>query len=77
MNNAITLKKGEKGINSAPPNPWVGCVLVKNGKIIGKGYHAKAGTAHAEVVAIKDAINNSNEKLIEGIFQEEYFCKFF
>ena len=37
------------------PNPMVGAVIVKNGKIEGKGYHAKAGMPHAEVNAIKNA----------------------
>ena len=34
------------------PNPMVGCVLVKNGLVIGEGYHQKFGEAHAEVNAI-------------------------
>lgn len=37
------------------PNPMVGCVIVKNGKIIAEGYHHKAGTDHAELDAIKNA----------------------
>ena len=37
------------------PNPLVGALVVKNGKIVGEGYHKKAGTAHAEVIAIKKA----------------------
>ena len=37
------------------PNPRVGAVLVKNGRIIGKGYHRKAGLPHAEIEAINDA----------------------
>ncbi|MFH1798761.1 MAG: bifunctional diaminohydroxyphosphoribosylaminopyrimidine deaminase/5-amino-6-(5-phosphoribosylamino)uracil reductase RibD [Candidatus Omnitrophota bacterium] len=37
------------------PNPMVGAVIVKNGKVIGKGYHRRAGGDHAEVSAIKDA----------------------
>lgn len=53
MRQAIRL--GERGRLSAPPNPWVGCVLVKNGKIIGSGYHQHCGEAHAEEVAIRSA----------------------
>lgn len=37
------------------PNPWVGCIIVKNDKIIGSGYHQGPGTQHAEVVALKKA----------------------
>ena len=46
-----------KGAGSVSPNPMVGAVLVKNGKVIGEGYHKKYGAAHAEV----DAMNNSTE----------------
>lgn len=37
------------------PNPWAGCVIVKNGAIIGRGAHRGAGTNHAEVEALADA----------------------
>lgn len=37
------------------PNPWVGCVIVKNGKIVGRGYHRGPVTNHAEVEAIRQA----------------------
>ena len=48
---ALALKaKGRTG-----PNPMVGAVLVKEGRIIGEGYHASAGADHAEVVALKAA----------------------
>ena len=39
--------------NKVYPNPLVGCVIVKNEKIIGRGYHKKFATNHAEVNAIK------------------------
>ncbi|MBD3210615.1 bifunctional diaminohydroxyphosphoribosylaminopyrimidine deaminase/5-amino-6-(5-phosphoribosylamino)uracil reductase RibD [Candidatus Micrarchaeota archaeon] len=41
------------------PNPRVGAVIVKNGKIIGKGYHRRPGTPHAEIVALQRAGNNA------------------
>lgn len=50
MQRAINLAK--KGRFTTTPNPNVGCVLVKNGKVIGEGYHQKAGQGHAEVNAI-------------------------
>ncbi len=52
---ALALKLAEKGRGTTSPNPMVGCVLVKRGKIVGKGFHKKAGTEHAEVLAIRDA----------------------
>jgi len=46
------LELAETGIASVSPNPMVGCVIVKDHKIIGEGFHAKIGDAHAEVNAI-------------------------
>ena len=37
------------------PNPRVGCVLVNDGAVVGRGFHRGAGTAHAEAVALTDA----------------------
>ncbi|MCB1136091.1 MAG: bifunctional diaminohydroxyphosphoribosylaminopyrimidine deaminase/5-amino-6-(5-phosphoribosylamino)uracil reductase RibD, partial [Chlamydiia bacterium] len=37
----------------SPPNPWVGCVLVKDGRIVGKGHTQPPGEAHAEVMALR------------------------
>jgi len=48
------LKLAEKGISAVEPNPAVGCVIVKAGQVIGKGYHKKFGGPHAEVNAIED-----------------------
>ncbi|AEM72999.1 bifunctional diaminohydroxyphosphoribosylaminopyrimidine deaminase/5-amino-6-(5-phosphoribosylamino)uracil reductase RibD [Caldicellulosiruptor acetigenus] len=56
MNMALDLAK--KASPLVLPNPRVGCVIVKNGTIIGKGYHQKYGEKHAEVLAIEDAIKN-------------------
>ena len=56
LDKAILLATIPMGLVS--PNPYVGAVIVKDGKIIGEGFHAKAGTAHAEVVAIQNAKNN-------------------
>jgi len=55
MNLAIKLALKGKGLVS--PNPLVGSIVVKNGYIIGRGFHAKAGLAHAEVVALDEAGN--------------------
>jgi diaminohydroxyphosphoribosylaminopyrimidine deaminase/5-amino-6-(5-phosphoribosylamino)uracil reductase len=48
------VKLAEKGISSVEPNPAVGCVVVKAGQLIGKGYHKKFGGPHAEVNALAD-----------------------
>ncbi|MDP2209288.1 MAG: bifunctional diaminohydroxyphosphoribosylaminopyrimidine deaminase/5-amino-6-(5-phosphoribosylamino)uracil reductase RibD [Bacteroidota bacterium] len=52
------FKLAQKGAGYVSPNPLVGCVIVKDGKIIGRGYHKQFGKAHAEVNAFKRAKNN-------------------
>lgn len=49
------LKLAKRGSGWTNPNPMVGAVLVKNGKIIGKGYHKKVGLPHAEIEALNHA----------------------
>ncbi len=49
------IKLAKKGSGNVSPNPMVGCVIVKNGKIIGKGYHKKYGGNHAEINAVNSA----------------------
>lgn len=53
MQMAISLAQRAKGFTS--PNPCVGAVVVKDGIVVGKGFHRAAGLAHAEVEAIDDA----------------------
>src|SRR5687767_5057778 len=50
-----TLALAEGGLNSATPNPRVGCVLVRKDAIVGEGWHERAGGPHAEVVALEKA----------------------
>jgi diaminohydroxyphosphoribosylaminopyrimidine deaminase/5-amino-6-(5-phosphoribosylamino)uracil reductase len=45
----------EQGRFTCAPNPTVGCIIVRQGELIGRGYHAVRGEGHAEVQAIKDA----------------------
>jgi diaminohydroxyphosphoribosylaminopyrimidine deaminase/5-amino-6-(5-phosphoribosylamino)uracil reductase len=53
MRRALDL--AEKGLYTTTPNPRVGAVIVKDGKIVGQGWHEMAGMPHAEIHAIKDA----------------------
>ena len=53
MRRAIQL--AEKGRFTAPPNPWVGALIVKEGRIVGEGYHRAPGAEHAEITALKSA----------------------
>jgi len=53
MKRALALAARARGMTS--PNPMVGALIVKKGKIISEGYHKKAGTPHAEVIAIERA----------------------
>ena len=56
MTEALRLAEQARGRTS--PNPMVGAVLVKDGRIIGKGYHTKAGAPHAEIEALRAAGEN-------------------
>lgn len=49
------LKLAELGAGTTAPNPMVGAVVVKNGEIIGEGYHKRFGAPHAEVIALEKA----------------------
>ncbi len=52
---ARALQLAKKGRYTTDPNPRVGCVLVRDGQVIGEGWHVKAGLGHAEVDALKHA----------------------
>ncbi|MFO7593724.1 MAG: bifunctional diaminohydroxyphosphoribosylaminopyrimidine deaminase/5-amino-6-(5-phosphoribosylamino)uracil reductase RibD [Pseudomonadota bacterium] len=49
------LQLAERGLYTTAPNPRVGCVLVRDGRIVGEGWHEFAGGPHAEVVALEQA----------------------
>ncbi|PLX79850.1 MAG: bifunctional diaminohydroxyphosphoribosylaminopyrimidine deaminase/5-amino-6-(5-phosphoribosylamino)uracil reductase RibD [Desulfuromonas sp.] len=57
MNQALELAR--QGEGRTRPNPPVGALLVKNGEIVGQGYHPAAGEPHAEVFALRDAGNEA------------------
>ncbi|MBI1751582.1 MAG: bifunctional diaminohydroxyphosphoribosylaminopyrimidine deaminase/5-amino-6-(5-phosphoribosylamino)uracil reductase RibD [Acidobacteria bacterium] len=52
---AEALREALKGVGLASPNPPVGCVLVKEGRILGRGVHTRAGDPHGEIMALRDA----------------------
>jgi len=51
----LALRLARRGCGTTSPNPMVGAVLVKSGKIIGRGWHWRAGLPHAEIEALHDA----------------------
>ncbi len=56
---ARAIKLAHKGRYTTHPNPSVACVIVKNNKVIGEGYHQRTGQAHAEVLALRNAGKNT------------------
>ncbi|XP_010254090.1 PREDICTED: riboflavin biosynthesis protein PYRD, chloroplastic isoform X4 [Nelumbo nucifera] len=59
MRRCVQLAKTAIGCTS--PNPMVGCVIVKDGNIVGEGFHPKAGQPHAEVFALRSAGDSSED----------------
>lgn len=58
---ALALDWAAKGMTSTAPNPRVGCVIVRDGVLLGAGYTQPAGQAHAEVMALRDAAARGND----------------
>ncbi len=50
---ARALRLAQRGLYTTTPNPRVGCVLVKDGRVVGEGWHERAGEAHAEIAALR------------------------
>jgi diaminohydroxyphosphoribosylaminopyrimidine deaminase/5-amino-6-(5-phosphoribosylamino)uracil reductase len=57
----MAMVLAEKGRGTTSPNPMVGAVIVKNGRVIGEGFHEKAGGPHAEIHALTQAGENARE----------------
>ena len=51
----LALKLAKKALGKTSPNPLVGAVVVKNGRVVGSGFHEKAGKPHAEIIALNQA----------------------
>ncbi|HEY4223827.1 MAG TPA: bifunctional diaminohydroxyphosphoribosylaminopyrimidine deaminase/5-amino-6-(5-phosphoribosylamino)uracil reductase RibD, partial [Myxococcota bacterium] len=52
---AQALEQAVRGVGRTSPNPAVGAVLVQGGAVVGRGFHARAGERHGEIVALDDA----------------------
>jgi diaminohydroxyphosphoribosylaminopyrimidine deaminase/5-amino-6-(5-phosphoribosylamino)uracil reductase len=73
MKRAVELSKN--GYGFVNPNPLVGAVIVKNGKIIGEGYHEYFGGPHAEINALKNVVNAHNASLYVTLEPCNHFGK--
>ena len=62
----LALREARRGIGKTSPNPPVGAVIVKNGILLGKGWHRKAGMHHAEREAMADALRNHGMESLRG-----------
>jgi len=58
---ALALQEGLRGVGLASPNPPVGCVLVKDGRVLGRGVHTRAGDPHGEIMALRDAESRGDD----------------
>ena len=56
---SLALELAEKGRGWVSPNPMVGAIVVRDSEIVGKGYHKKAGSDHAEIIALKNAADKA------------------
>jgi diaminohydroxyphosphoribosylaminopyrimidine deaminase / 5-amino-6-(5-phosphoribosylamino)uracil reductase len=62
----LALQEARKGVGKTAPNPPVGAVIVKNGELLGSGWHRKAGMPHAEVEAINAAVVTHGADAVKG-----------
>jgi diaminohydroxyphosphoribosylaminopyrimidine deaminase / 5-amino-6-(5-phosphoribosylamino)uracil reductase len=60
------IELARNGLFSTTPNPRVGCLLVRDGRVIGRGWHHRAGGPHAEIEALTYAARQSPDQPVEG-----------
>ena len=72
----MAVELAEGGRFTCAPNPCVGCVIVKQGKIIGRGFHQQSGEAHAEVHALQDAQNHGHSVKDASVYVSLEPCAF-
>jgi len=58
---ALALREGMLGVGLSSPNPPVGCVLARDGRVLGRGVHTRAGDPHGEIMALRDAENRDED----------------
>lgn len=56
----LALRLARRGLGRTSPNPMVGALLVRRGRILGRGWHRRAGEPHAEIEALRDAARRGN-----------------
>jgi diaminohydroxyphosphoribosylaminopyrimidine deaminase/5-amino-6-(5-phosphoribosylamino)uracil reductase len=64
----LALRLARRGYGATSPNPMVGAVLVKDGRIIGRGWHRRAGEPHAEIEALRDAERRGHDAADATLF---------
>ncbi|MFZ2356884.1 MAG: deaminase, partial [Candidatus Omnitrophota bacterium] len=60
----LAIELALKGKGKVSPNPMVGAVVVKNGRIIGRGFHERPGLAHAEIIALNQVQEKAKGALL-------------
>ena len=63
---AEALQLARRGLYTTMPNPRVGCVIERDGKVIGRGWHERAGEPHAEIHALQDARKQYGDEAARG-----------